>query len=72
MIKGIATDPSGLKSVTINNVSVYAQADGNFWGNIPLNEDVNKITVVATDGAGNKAEQVLKLKKTPQKQLMKW
>lgn len=66
LVKGIASDPSGLKSVTINGISVYAQVDGNFWGNIPLNDDVNKITVVATDGAGNVAEQVFEIKKNSQ------
>jgi len=63
MIKGIAADPSGLKSVTINGLAVYAQPDGNFWGNIPLNEGLNKITVRATDGAGNVAEQVFEIEK---------
>jgi len=63
LLKGTAADPSGLKSVTINGVSVYAQPDGNFWGNIPLNDGLNKITVRATDGAGNVAEQVFEIEK---------
>jgi len=63
LVKGTAADPSGLKSVTINGVSVYAQPDGNFWGNIPLKDGLNKITVIATDGAGNATEQVFEIEK---------
>lgn len=64
LVKGIAADPSGLKSVTINGIPVYAQKDGNFWGNIPLNKDLNKITVVATDEAGNTAEHLFEITKS--------
>jgi hypothetical protein len=63
LVKGTAADPSGLKSVTINGVSVYAQVDGNFWGNVSLKDGANKITVVATDFAGNTITQVFEIKK---------
>ncbi len=63
LIKGIATDPSGLKEVKINNKIVYAQKDGDFWGEIPLAEGLNKVTVVATDFAGNKGEQVFEIER---------
>jgi tetratricopeptide (TPR) repeat protein len=63
LVKGMAADPSGLKSVTINGVSAYAQADGNFWGNVSLKDGANKITVVATDAAGNAATQVFEINK---------
>jgi tetratricopeptide (TPR) repeat protein len=61
LIKGVAIDPSGLKSVSINGLSVYAQPTGDFWGNIPLKAGLNKITVIAIDGAGNKAETTFEL-----------
>jgi tetratricopeptide (TPR) repeat protein len=61
LIKGFAIDPSGLKSVSINGLSVYAQPSGDFWGNIPLKAGLNKITVIAIDGAGNKAETTFEL-----------
>ena len=61
LIKGVAIDPSGLKSVSINGLSVYAQPAGDFWGNIPLKAGLNKITVIAIDGAGNKAETAFEL-----------
>jgi tetratricopeptide (TPR) repeat protein len=63
MVRGIAEDPSGLKSVSINGQSVYAQASGNFWGNIVLKDGLNKITIKATDGAGNIAEQTFEITK---------
>lgn len=47
MIKGIAADPGGLKSVTINGEKVYSQEGGDFGGNIALKEGVNKVTVAA-------------------------
>jgi tetratricopeptide (TPR) repeat protein len=61
LIKGFAIDPSGLKSVSINGLSVYAQPTGDFWGNIPLKVGLNRITVIAIDGAGNKAETTFEL-----------
>ncbi len=63
MVRGIAEDPSGLKSVSINGQSVYAQASGNFWGNIVLKDGLNKIIIKATDGAGNIAEETFEITK---------
>jgi tetratricopeptide (TPR) repeat protein len=53
MVKGFAKDSFGIKSVTINGNAVYSKEDGNFWGNVSLAKGVNKITVIATDLAGN-------------------
>ncbi len=63
MVRGVAEDPSGLKSVSINGQNVYAQASGNFWGNIVLKDGLNKITIKATDGAGNIAEETFEITK---------
>ncbi len=63
LIKGIATDPSGLKEVKINNKIVYAQKGGDFWGEVVLAEGINKVTVTATDFAGNKGEQVFEIER---------
>ena len=63
LVKGTAVDPSGLKSVTVNGKSVYAQLDGNFWGNVALKAGVNKIIVIATDGAGNTSEHTFDIEK---------
>ncbi|NEU09675.1 hypothetical protein GZH53_15210 [Flavihumibacter sp. R14] len=57
MIKGQASDPSGIKSVEINGVGVFSQPDGVFWGSIPLHEGINKISIRATDMAGNTASE---------------
>jgi len=63
LVKGVALDPSGLKSVTINGLSVYAQPGGDFWGNINLKDGATKITIRATDGAGNSAEETFTINK---------
>ncbi len=64
MIKGIATDPSGIKEVKINNKIVYAQKGGDFWGEVLLVEGKNRIVINAIDLAGNKAEQVFEIEKS--------
>ncbi|RZL48814.1 MAG: hypothetical protein EOP00_08350, partial [Pedobacter sp.] len=64
MIKGIAADPSGLKSVIINGNAVYAKEEGDFWGSVMLKDGVNKILIVATDLAGNNTEQTFEVEKS--------
>lgn len=56
MIKGLAVDPSGLKSVSLNDQVVFSQENGNFWGNVVLAEGLNKVLIKATDLAGNTGE----------------
>jgi len=63
MIKGIALDPSGLKSVTFNGQSVYSKEAGDFWGSITLTEGLNKIVVSAIDIAGNSTEQTFEIER---------
>ncbi|NEU09674.1 hypothetical protein GZH53_15205 [Flavihumibacter sp. R14] len=63
MIKGIAEDLSGIKSVIANGQELYTQSNGNFWGNLVLNEGLNQINLVATDLAGNIAEQIIEIEK---------
>lgn len=63
MVRGMATDPSGLKSVSINGIVVFSKEGGDFWGVTPLTEGKNKITIVATDMAGNAAEQIIEIEK---------
>lgn len=62
-IKGQATDPSGIKEVTINGKVVYSQRGGDFWGEITLKYGVNKVTIGAVDLRGNKSEQVFNIEK---------
>jgi tetratricopeptide (TPR) repeat protein len=61
LVKGIANDVAGIKAVTINGQLVYSKEDGNFWGNIAVKEGSNKITVIATDNAGNSAEHTFEM-----------
>lgn len=63
MVKGIATDPSGLKSVSVNGNMVYSKEEGDFWGVIPLSEGKNIIKIIAMDMAGNAAEQIIEIEK---------
>lgn len=63
MVKGIAADPSGLKSVSINGNIVYSKEEGDFWGVISLSEGKNTIKIIAMDMAGNAAEQVIEIEK---------
>lgn len=63
MVKGLAKDASGLKSVSINGIKVYAKEDGNFWGAVPLKEGNNQLTIQATDLADNMAEKVFEIEK---------
>lgn len=63
MVKGMAVDPSGIKSVSINGTAVYTKEGGDFWGSVILKEGMNKLNIVATDLAGNTAEQVFEIEK---------
>lgn len=63
MVKGMATDASGLKSVSINGIKVYAKEDGNFWGAVPLKDGNNQLTIQAIDMADNMAEKVFEIEK---------
>ena len=63
MIKGQASDPSGIKNVEINGVIVFSQPDGAFWGSMPLEDGINKISIRATDMAGNIASQSFEIEK---------
>lgn len=64
MVRGKATDAAGLKSVTLNGQLIYSKDEGDFWGNLNLVAGSNKITVVATDLAGNVAEQIFEIEKS--------
>lgn len=63
LIKGFAQDASGIKEVSINDKIVYSQQGGDFWGEIPLNEGLNKVSITATDLMGNKALQVFEVER---------
>ncbi len=61
MIKGTAKDSFGLKSVTINGISVFVKEEGDFWGNVVLREGLNTVVIEATDMAGNKASKTVEI-----------
>ncbi len=67
LIKGFAKDASEIKEVSINNKIIYSQKGGDFWGEVVLNEGINKISIDATDKIGNKASQVFEVERTIQK-----
>lgn len=64
MIKGMASDPSGLKSIAINGQAVYSKETGDFWGTVTLADGINKFEIVATDLAGNTSKQSFEIEKT--------
>ncbi|RZL45359.1 MAG: hypothetical protein EOP00_17600, partial [Pedobacter sp.] len=64
MVKGTATDVSGIKEVSINGIKVFAQPNGDFWGDVPMKIGLNKILVVAIDMAGNKSEKTFDIEKS--------
>ena len=61
MVRGKATDAAGIARVTLNGQVVYSKNEGDFWGNVSLVDGTNKVTVVATDLAGNSVEQVFEV-----------
>ncbi|MBL7759790.1 MAG: caspase family protein [Sediminibacterium sp.] len=63
LVKGLAEDASGLKSVQINGADVYSTEKGDFWGAVPLKEGANKLTIMATDLAGNSVEEVFEVER---------
>ncbi|NEU09673.1 hypothetical protein GZH53_15200 [Flavihumibacter sp. R14] len=63
MIRGKATDAAGLKSVSLNGQVIYSKGEGDFWGSISLVNGSNKVTVLATDMAGNTAEHTFEIEK---------
>ena len=67
MIKGVATDPSGLKKVTISNQNIYIKQEGDFWGSVALVDGVNKFEIIATDMAGNSTKQTFEIEKASTK-----
>ncbi len=61
MIKGIAKDSFGLKSVTINGINVFTKEEGDFWGNVSLKPGLNTVLIEAFDMAGNKASKTIEI-----------
>lgn len=64
MIRGTATDASGLKSVTINGQPVYSKETGDFWGNIELASGENHVVITATDFADNVAIKKVQIERS--------
>ena len=58
-VTGIATDDSGITSLTVNGNAVTLETDGSFSTTVSLKSGVNTITVVATYAAGNSATEIV-------------
>ena len=43
LVKGFASDPSGIKNVLMNGKEVYVQPDGNFWGEVKVNDVIKRM-----------------------------
>jgi hypothetical protein len=64
IVKGRASDPAGLKEVSLNGNKIYSKAEGAFWGSIHLKPGVNHVKVQATDMAGNMSEMMLEIEQS--------
>ena len=49
LVKGRATDKSGIFEVLVNGVEAQLEADGSFWAEVLLRVGENRIAVAATD-----------------------
>jgi RHS repeat-associated protein len=56
-VSGSVTDASPV-TLTVNGQSIPVAADGTFFGQVPLTQGANVLTVVAIDPAGNTAQLV--------------
>lgn len=61
IVRGNATDPSGVFEVLVNNVEANLQADGNFWAEVFLAVGENQISVKATDTRKNSSQQTFSI-----------
>ncbi|GLI36875.1 caspase family protein [Geobacter hydrogenophilus] len=63
-VKGIATDESGVASVTVNGKEVTIDDQGAFAADVMLNPGQSQIVVAAFDANGNKSQQVITLNRS--------
>jgi len=56
LVKGVATDESGIRMVSVNGTTATLNEAGNFSTTVPLAVGVNNILVLATDNRGNLAK----------------
>ena len=64
MVKGTATDISGIKEVLVNGVKMFVMPSGEFWGDVPMKEGSNSLKVHGTDLAGNMGEKIFDVQVT--------
>ena len=60
-IRGQAIDPSGIKSVRLNNKLLKIEENGYFDTVVIINAGVNVFTIVATDKAANTASETIQI-----------
>lgn len=60
LIKGYTRDISGTSNVIINNLPAYVQKNGDFWAEVPLQN--NTITIEAIDQKGNRSIKIINVK----------
>jgi hypothetical protein len=57
IVKGNASDPSGVFEVLVNGIEANLKAGGDFWAEVLLAVGENNITITATDTKKNTAKQ---------------
>lgn len=65
LVKGVATDESGVRMVSVNGTTATLDAAGNFSANIPLAAGTNNVLVLATDKSGNLAKVEFAMERSP-------
>ena len=53
IVKGVATDESGIKKIEVNGITTQPSATGGFALKVPLREGMNNVSLRAEDNCGN-------------------
>jgi photosystem II stability/assembly factor-like uncharacterized protein len=65
IVKGIATDESGIDKVTVNGSEVSVASNGTFSKTVNLTKGTNTITIIASDKKGNTTTKTISVTYTP-------
>lgn len=66
-IRGQAIDPSGIKSIRLNNKLIKTEENGYFDTVVTLNAGMNVFTIVAVDKAANSASETIQINTTKER-----
>lgn len=61
LLRGIASDPSGIRTLLINNINVRVENNGYFETELPLKAGETKFIITATDNNSNSSNQTVSI-----------